>query len=298
MLKFDVQNQTIERTDTFRAVADSKNYLKAEFTLTEEWQGGITAVFGYGGSFYRVSLDDKNSCTVPWEVIKPPLFTVSLFCGEERLVTANVADVKVEPSGMKDGAEPTEPTPEIWQQYISKMQQSIENMVPHIGEDGNWYFYNTVSGEYEDSGILAAPEKGVDYWTDEDKAEIKGEVEPFVITVDIEDTDSGYEANNASATFEDALSAHKQGKAIFVRANYNDGVMYGQLATVTETMLSFINILGDGLLSYMCFDSYNNWELGNRQLCSKSYVDEQVGHIEAALDGIIAIQNELMGVSE
>ncbi len=177
MLEFKVDNQMIKRTDSFLPVADSRNYLKAEFKTTDEWQGAITAVFGYGGCFYRVLLDESNCCTVPWEVIKAPHFTVSLFCGDERLITANAVDVTVEQSGLKDGAQPSEPTPEIWQQYMSRMQGSIEKAVPYIGENGNWYFYNTESDTYEDSGMLATPEKGVDYWTDEDKTEIKGYID-------------------------------------------------------------------------------------------------------------------------
>ena len=38
ILTFDVTNQHIRRTDSFRVVAKSKNYLHAQFCfLTEEW---------------------------------------------------------------------------------------------------------------------------------------------------------------------------------------------------------------------------------------------------------------------
>ena len=48
ILTFDVSNQHIRRTDSFRVVAKSKNYLHAKFCfLTEEWNGkGKTALFG------------------------------------------------------------------------------------------------------------------------------------------------------------------------------------------------------------------------------------------------------------
>ena len=181
MLKFNIENQIIKRTDSFVPVADSRNYLKAEFKTSDEWQGAIVAVFGYGGVFYRVLLDGDNRCTVPAEVIRAPHFTVSLFCEGESLITASVSEVLVEPSGMKEGAQPAEPTPEIWQQYMLKMQENMENAVPYIGKNGNWYFYNTELGEYKDSGILAIPEKGVDYWTEADKAEIKGYVRDAIL---------------------------------------------------------------------------------------------------------------------
>ena len=39
ILTFDVTNQHIRRTDSFRVVAKSKNYLHAQFCfLTEEWK--------------------------------------------------------------------------------------------------------------------------------------------------------------------------------------------------------------------------------------------------------------------
>lgn len=306
MLKFDVQNQTIKRTDTFRAVADSKNYLKAEFTMTEEWQGGAAAVFGYGGSFYRVLLDDKNSCTVPWEVIKPPLFTVSLFCGGESLVTANVATVAVEVSGMKDGAEPTEPTPEIWQQYMSKMQQSIENMVPFIGENGNWYFYNTESGEYEDSGVLVAPEKGVDYWTDEDKAEIKEEVEPFVVNVTVAEDGT----ITADKTYDEIEEAYENGTAVLAYVKHTGVVTTGgrekDILTLIEcgnsyarfssigaqdedtSLATFLSVQTQTLVDMSGNITYKNiCSIETVLLPSKDYVDGQIGDIETALDNII-----------
>ena len=40
------------------------------------------------------------------------------------------------------------------------------------------------------------------------------------------------------------------------------------------------------------------WKIETVILPSKDYVDDQIGDIETALDGIIAIQNQLMGVSE
>lgn len=159
MLEFNVKNQIIERTDSFSVVADSRNYLSAKFTFTEEWTGEIRAVFGNDGKFYDVSVED-NSCMVPWEVIKPPFFTVSLFCGEESLVTANVVTVNVEKSGMENGEVPSTPTPTVWQQYIASMQEVIDSGLPYIGENGNWFSYNAEEGTYKDTGTSATGPKG------------------------------------------------------------------------------------------------------------------------------------------
>ena len=120
MINFNIQNQTITRTDSFDVVGDSKNYLKATFNFSDEWSGAITAVFDYGGKAYCVILPEDNTCFVPWEVIKPPYFTVSIFCGD--LITANTVLVKVDKSGYREGETPTEPTPDVYSQILDSVK--------------------------------------------------------------------------------------------------------------------------------------------------------------------------------
>ncbi len=336
MLKFNVENQMIKRTDSFLPVADSRNYLKAEFKTSDEWQGAITAVFGYGGCFYRVLLDGDNCCTVPWEVIKAPLFTVSLFCGDESLITANMVDVTVEPSGMKEGTTPSEPTPEIWQQYVSEMQKKIENAVPYIGENGNWYFYNGELGKYEDSGMLAAPEKGVDYfdgkdgkngvdgkdgytpqkgvdyWTDADKADIKAYVAPLIVNVtvyadgavELDKTDSeissAYEDGKPVLAYVENYGGNKgdyiisQGKEVqiltLVRYEWITGYkfFFANIDRTNSDAYQATYLWNEGAKMDLEGNLDNGWRIKTEALSSKSYVDNQIGNIETALDNIIA----------
>ena len=112
MIKFKVQNQTLTRTDSFEPVADSRNYLTAEFEFSDEWKDNITAVFTHDGNGYQLRLEN-GKCTVPWEVIKAPKFGVSLFCGD--LITTNETYVPVKKSGMLGGEAPGTPTPTLWQ---------------------------------------------------------------------------------------------------------------------------------------------------------------------------------------
>ena len=93
MLEFEVVNQKIKRTDNFEVVADSRNYLKAHFTFSDEWVGGITAIFGCVDEYYSVLLENAE-CIVPWEVIKPCGFSVSVMCGDR--ITAKCINIKVE----------------------------------------------------------------------------------------------------------------------------------------------------------------------------------------------------------
>ena len=152
MLEFNVKNQIISRTDSFDVVADSQNYLSAEFTFTEEWTGSVVAVFGSAdGKFYDV-LVDENKCLVPWEVIKAPFFTISVFCGD--LVTANIVRVDVEKSGYNQGEERKEPTADIYNQILESVKS------PYIGDNGNWCVFDKDKGEFVDTGIRAEGEKG------------------------------------------------------------------------------------------------------------------------------------------
>ncbi len=167
MLRFSVKNQIISREDCFDVVADSKGYLKANFIFSEEWTGDIVAVFGGAEkSFYDVVLEN-GECLVPWEVIKSPFFTVSVFCGD--LITTNAEKIKVMPSGYANGQPRKEPTPDVYNQILSMAR------TPFIGENGNWYEWNAEQGKFVDSGRQAEgtkPQKGTDYWTEADKAEI------------------------------------------------------------------------------------------------------------------------------
>lgn len=129
MLNFNVQNQTISRSDNFDVVADSRNYLTAKFTLSEEWKGDIFAIFGFDKKFYHQKLTN-GICNVPWEVIKPPFFTVSLFCGD--LITANVVTIAVEKSGMKDGEVPETPTPSVFAEYMNELLQKNQEIADSI----------------------------------------------------------------------------------------------------------------------------------------------------------------------
>ena len=199
MLQFDIKNQIIERVDLFGVVADSRNYLKATFSFSEEWIGEKTAIFGHSGEFYSVVLEE-DVCSVPWEVIKAPHFSVSVVCGDR--ITTNLVTVNVQKSGYAQGETPKVPTPDVYEQILNSAKP------PFIGENGNWYLWNTASRTFADSGVKAkgidgadgkdgytpvkgvdyfdgedgrTPERGVDYWTDADKAEIKGYVDEAIL---------------------------------------------------------------------------------------------------------------------
>lgn len=165
-IAFQLDRQTIKRTDTNTVVAGSKNYLYAKFTaVSGDWTAPITAIFGA----YAVVLNEQNECLVPWEVLQNPgSFEVSAFCGD--LHTANVESVKVEATGYKPGETPSDPTPDVYQQLTSMVQEAIDT-AQSVRNDADAGKFDGAPGEPGKT-----PERGVDYWTEEDKQEIVDEV--------------------------------------------------------------------------------------------------------------------------
>ena len=120
-LNFRVSKQIITRKDNENVVADSKNYLYAAFSFSEEWTGTKTAIFKSGDDAYCVMLQEDR-CLIPWEVIKPRWFSVSVFCGD--LVTSNKVAVRVLESGYTEGE-----TPDAYQQIIELLDDINQGQV-------------------------------------------------------------------------------------------------------------------------------------------------------------------------
>ena len=71
MLHFNVDHQSLSRTDTFRPVSASKDYLRCTFSFSEDWSGlQRTALFkSQTGAVYSVTLDQDDACMVPDEIL-------------------------------------------------------------------------------------------------------------------------------------------------------------------------------------------------------------------------------------
>ncbi len=120
ILTFQVEEQCI-RAPRCKVVSDSRNYLRARFSFSENWRGLTkTAVFqGADGQAYHMLLED-DSCVIPAEVITPTRFFVSVFGGDR--LTTDRAVVAVEASGFAAGVTPPTPTPDIYAQLVSTVE--------------------------------------------------------------------------------------------------------------------------------------------------------------------------------
>ena len=124
---FCVNHQHIEAGGDTYVVADSRNYLHAQFRFTDDWaEASKTAVFSHGEDTVHALLDEGDRCLVPWEVIKSPKFTVSVFGGNR--ITANRASVKVVPSGLMEGQPPHPPTPDAYDKILEKLSSKADGL--------------------------------------------------------------------------------------------------------------------------------------------------------------------------
>lgn len=155
LLSFKITNQTIERTDSEKPVANSQNYLSAEFDLPSDWEGAVTAVFNYENeSPYLQLLDGEHKCMVPWEVIKTPGFRVSCFCGN--LITANTVLVPVNESGYKRNQTPAPPTPDVYAQLIELVEEAVET-ADSVREDADNGVFDGEPGTTDYTELINQP---------------------------------------------------------------------------------------------------------------------------------------------
>lgn len=150
-LLFELDRQKISRTDNQLVASSSRNYLTAKFDLVSaDWQAPITAIFGD----YACVLDERNECTIPWEVTqKAGWFDVSAFCGD--LHTTNAVSVPVTASGYKPGQTPEPPTPDVYAQ-IAGIAQNAVNVAQSIRQDADDGKFIGQTGAKGDTGATPA----------------------------------------------------------------------------------------------------------------------------------------------
>lgn len=138
ILKFVVNNQIIERTDTFMPVRSSKNYLYAEFDFqTDDWNSkSKTVLFRSGDNDpVPVLLGETNTCLVPAEVLTGTTFSASIIAGN--LITANMVIVKLYESGYRQGDIP-EPSQTLYEQLMTAFDEAKQTVIDSAKESESW----------------------------------------------------------------------------------------------------------------------------------------------------------------
>lgn len=231
MLTLKISNQSAYIIPD-EVVSDSIKHLAIRFEFSPEWEEyAKTAVFRHQSLESPVSLVlnesgeyslGNNTFLVPWEVIKCPEFTVSVFGTKDgsRITTKQIV-CPVAQSGYGEGDTPTEPTQTEFEQ-LETMCEQAKSVAEALRTDAE-------NGRFKgDTGAKGAdgktPVKGVDYFTDSDIASLG------IPKVDGKFSESSDNAQSGKAVAA-AIAAAVGGITDF-ELDSNNGVGYASLAAL------------------------------------------------------------------
>ena len=181
MIAVDILNDG-KATAYSGTISDSVLFEKIKFSFPPDWSGlEKTAVFKNKDKTISVVLNGdselctgNNECYIPYEVIKCPEFTVSVF-GTDGSIRATSArcHIHVAQSGYEQGDKPDDPTPDEYSQILSVATESrdIAQSVKTAAENGE---FDGEKGEKGEKGDKGDPFTYADF-TPEQLAGLKGE---------------------------------------------------------------------------------------------------------------------------
>ncbi len=211
-IDFNVQHQTITRTDNYEVVGNSENYLYARFEFCAEWDDIIpTAVFSANNGKHISVLIENGECLVPWEMLRVPEFWVGVFGGDRQ--TTDTARVGVKP-GVKFNAKPgVEPTPTAYEKLMNELRDGITQMEEHAENvEGN---AEEAAASAEDAAASAAIAENSAATADSAKDVVLNALNnvPAGSTVIVNDLTTGGTAAALSAEMGKALEQNKVDKS-------------------------------------------------------------------------------------
>ena len=242
------ENGTLHTFDC--TVSDSVKYETVKFDFPISWEGYTkTAVFRNADEKPSVILNSESDlcigedeCYIPYEVIKSPEFTVSVFgvLGNSRITTAP-ATIRVIQSGYGEGAEPANPTPGEYEQIISLVNQTKE-IADSVRLDADNGAFNGKDGY--------TPQLGVDYVTIDQNTEYVfdgGDADQSVPTViAVDDEFSEYSSNaiankTVMAKFESTANSISTNSANITEIQQAINVMWSKIYPVGSIYISTVS---------------------------------------------------------
>lgn len=132
-LTFNVNKQTLTRSDDEFPASGSKEYLTAKFIFSDDWNGTTkTAVFSRNSLVFNQILDENGECKVPHDIIVSNGSVISVFGtdGTKRITTTPLF-VRIDSSGYIEGSTPEPPTPTVYEQIIGKLDE-VKADIPDV----------------------------------------------------------------------------------------------------------------------------------------------------------------------
>ncbi len=153
-----------------KIVSDSIKFETVKFSFPESW-GNLqkTAVFKNGETTLNVVLNSNNEycksedeCFIPFEVIEPPEFTISVFGVADgiRATTAR-GSVQVTQSGYELGDAPQEPTESEYAQILN-IATEAQQIAQSVRDDADNGRINGEKGETGPAGVYYGTEEPTD----------------------------------------------------------------------------------------------------------------------------------------
>lgn len=142
MLQFTVNNQELTKVKGITPATDSQNYLKAQFTFSEDWENcEKIAVFRAEDVTRKIYLNENNECFVPWEVLKQSEHgafcirdTIIIYASvyaidvtEQIRITTNEVKIEVKKSGYTETAGSSEVPPEVRDYKTTEVNENSTN---------------------------------------------------------------------------------------------------------------------------------------------------------------------------
>ena len=266
-LKFTLQGQRLIRTDKLRPVADSKNFLGAEFEFSHQWSGcEKTAIFkSSDGDAFSVLLNE-DKCAVPYEVSGGEFYVSVFGIKDEMRITSDEISVFVEVSGYTEGETPQEPTQTVYEQILNRISES-EAMISEELDTS----VQALSTEIQESESRLSD--GLQNLSTQ-----------LTQSIDTHTTDTNIHISADERELWNTVSD---------KAEQSDHELLQTQADNIETILKTKAHQSDVQALQSQADEICNRITDNE--CNISDLQAQIGDIETALDNIIGIQNTLIG---
>lgn len=133
MLKVACEDQRLYLLESTTIASGGVNETKVEFNFCPKWDGYVkTAVFYQKvGDAYYTKVGTDNTAVIPWEVTKNPGFMYFGVFGVKDGIsrTSEVMAVRIVPGAITAETVPTDPTPDIYIQFLSEYAIIREMMI-------------------------------------------------------------------------------------------------------------------------------------------------------------------------
>ena len=108
----------------------------------------------------------KGKCAVPAEVLKNEGdFEIGVYgtdSAASQRISTNWCHAAVEDGAYKsDTTAPTEVSADVWEEYMTYLKKALDNSVPYIGTNGNWFAWDAENKTYKDSGLPSRGTQGI-----------------------------------------------------------------------------------------------------------------------------------------